>query len=235
MKLDSLLATVFCILFWAGIGWWIYNAKFAVDYKIYGFGNVKLGEKTSGFTRHTDFMSFDKFGCKVTAKSAKCYSVYYMYEDSDYPSQKEPPDINKIISALKDKYKSGGDYSSNPSPLYLLHGRWQDFCDSDYFSGKSEDIEWFTVYSLDDHDRTINLCVSGDPRFDVKNGGKNRSYDLWEDVRRKKAVKDDSNKFKPYDPSRPIPKKCRVLLFAYDWKLHNKNEEETADRIKDGL
>lgn len=185
------------------------------DYKILGFGDVKLGAKTSTFCRYTNFMSFDKFGCKVTPKSSKCYSVYYMYEDSDYPV-KEQPDIAKIISTLKEKYKMGGDYSSNPSPLFLLHGRWQDFCDSEYFSGKGDDvrdIEWREVFFLDDHGRSIKLCVSGSPRINVKSNGK----------------------FEPYDPSRPIPKRYRVLLFAYDWKLYSQYEEETAEKIKDGL
>ena len=213
MKLDSVLATVICILFWGGIGWWVYNEKFVVDYKITGLGNVKLGEKASGFTRDTDFLSFEKFGCKVTPKSSKCYAVYYMYEESYYPAKKEQPDIQKIISALKEKYKSGSDESSNPSPLFLLHGRWQDFCSPKYFSGKDDDIQWRTVFFLNDQGRTINLCVSGDPRIAVKSDGK----------------------FTPYNPSQPIPKTYRVLLFAYDWKLHSQYEKEAAEEIKDGL
>lgn len=246
MKLGSIIGSVVGILFWVAIGWWIYNTYFATHYKITGFGDVKLGEKTREFTRNTDFMSFDKFGCKVTKESSKCYSVYYMFEDPGYPFQKERPDINKIISALKEKYKSGGDCTSDPLPLYLHvfggrwqdEGRWRDLCDSNYFSGNGDDIQWFTVFSLDDQDRTINLCVSGDLKIEEKYESKYRPNDPWKDVSQKTAVKNDGN-LTQYGAPQPISKKYRVLLFAYDRHLYFEGEKESAEKTKkeinDGL
>ena len=239
MKLGSIIGGVVGILFWVAIGWWIYNTYFATHYKITGFGDVKLGEKTSEFTRNTDFMSFNKFGCKVTKESSKCYSVYYAFEDAGSPVQKERPDINKIISALMEKYKSGNDCSSDPLPfIHLLQGQWQDICDSSCFSGNGDDIQWFTVFSLNDQDRTINLCVSGDPKIEEKHESKNKPYDQWKDVRQKTTVKNDGN-LTPYGAPQPIPKKYRVLLFAYDRKLYSEGEKESAEKTKkeinDGL
>ena len=81
-------------------------------------------------------MSFNKFGCKVTAKTSKCYSVYYMFEETEKQNR---PDVTKVISILKEKYQIGySDMSPMESfdPVLALSDRsigWKDFCHYDYF------------------------------------------------------------------------------------------------------
>ena len=176
-----------------------------------GLADVRLGEKNREFFRDSNFMSFNKFGCKVTAKTSKCYSVYYMFEETEKQNR---PDVTKVISILKEKYQIGySDMSPMESfdPVLALSDRsigWKDFCHYDYFG--DELISWYLVYFANEKDRSIELYVSGDPEI----GKSSRE---------------------PLRSSASKPQKYRVLLLAYDRKLLWQNVNEKNEKLRDGL
>ena len=180
--------------------------------KILGLADVRLGEKNREFFHDSSFMSFSKFGCKVTEKTSKCYSVYYMFEET---GKQNRPDVPKVISILKEKYQIGYSDMQSPmesyTPVCALSDcsiGWKDLCHYDYFC--DEWISWYLVFFANEKDRSIELYVSGDPELGKSSSGTLRS-------------------------SASSPQKYRVLLLAYDRRLLWQNVTEKNEKLREGL